>query len=1268
MDPSKMKVVDLRSELGALGLDTKGNKPALVERLKKALEAKTGKALPDTSILDTSTEDADEPATPRRVPAARTTRRSSSSRLAATPAKPLQAVREEPPEAIEEENRGSEQYSPSQEDSDSETPAKNSEPEISQPEPPAEVQKPVEEPVIKEDEKNSPVKANLASKESEPMETQEAPETVEDENAKVKSDDKEEMDQNVETKADEEEEYENDEDRDDEEDAEEKKKRELTEEEEWKDLNERLKVREQERLELERKQAEEDAKRLEEVSKDPVKLNRLRRKQQKKARWSNFYRAVEVTNELLALPEEPVKDKRETTDVKIAEPEIDENKITLSWYDSDLNQYVEVPALSGVVAQSDGAFAHAWAGARATHAVAAGRVCYEVRVGAVVTTTEITEKEPIGSGLRIGWSTTDSSLHLGDGEMSFGYESSGRAVHNSEFKEYGKTFTENDVVGAYLDLESSPCKMSYTLNGLELGVAHEFDKDALGDKALFPHILTKNTCYKVNFGYDKYNMLTKTKLVRTRLEIPVEQVLEERRRIEEEQQKQKEEAARKERERRDKEKKEREERQRKKKEERERVEREKKEKEDQAKKEKDEEEPMETEAGEKDKEKEKEPEKPDEENEKVEEPKENGEKVEESDEKEKDEAKPEPMEAEPSEAKTETEIKEEPDEAVEITEEQVLKGQVVLDKKIKFVIRYLVEEELDGTEACLVPGYVLISNADLVEGPTRPASIADCEVILMVGLPGAGKTHWVRQHVAAHPERRYNVLSTAALIDRMKVDCKPFRATYEGRWDAMVSKCAKCVLKLLEIAKGRRRNFILDQTNVYPSAQRRKLREFDGYRRVAVAIVTDDETYRDRHKRREEADGKEVPDPAIVDMKANFMLPEKCSWVDEVVFPELGAEAARAVLADYHREARAAGVTRDKDKRERSASQDLPPAKRHRSNDKGRHPPNDRRPRDFQRDREDRWGGGGGGGSRWGGGGGGRGGSRWGPREPRGPPMGGPNQSRFDRPWQSHGPPPPPRGDFGRGDRDNFRGGRGGQRPDRGGRGGGPPPNDRFGRDRPPRPNDRPDKRPHQPGGGNNGGGGGGGGWQRGAGPAPGAGPRHPLQRPALPHAQQRPNPKDGPNQNQNSNQQNPQGWNQWTGGWGGWGPNWGNQGQGWQNWGNWGNWNNPNQGGNQAQGQAQGGQGQGGKGQVQGQQQQQQQQQGQQQQWPANYTAQQWYQWQQWQQQQQQQGWPGYQQGNQPGTQQEQAQAWAQYYQMQNYAGNANAGANNAVTGGDKK
>lgn len=38
----------------------------------------------------------------------------------------------------------------------------------------------------------------------------------------------------------------------------------------------------------------------------------------------------------------------------------------------------------------------------------------------------------------------------GDNEFSFAYESTGRAVSGGEFKEYGKTFTEKDVIGAYV--------------------------------------------------------------------------------------------------------------------------------------------------------------------------------------------------------------------------------------------------------------------------------------------------------------------------------------------------------------------------------------------------------------------------------------------------------------------------------------------------------------------------------------------------------------------------------------------------------------------------------------------------------------------------------------------------------------------------------------------------------------------------------------------------------------------------------------------------
>lgn len=62
-------------------------------------------------------------------------------------------------------------------------------------------------------------------------------------------------------------------------------------------------------------------------------------------------------------------------------------RLYVGWYewvgavvadDSDLNQYLEVPGLNGVVPLSEGAFTHAWAGARGTHGVAQGRVLYEV--------------------------------------------------------------------------------------------------------------------------------------------------------------------------------------------------------------------------------------------------------------------------------------------------------------------------------------------------------------------------------------------------------------------------------------------------------------------------------------------------------------------------------------------------------------------------------------------------------------------------------------------------------------------------------------------------------------------------------------------------------------------------------------------------------------------------------------------------------------------------------------------------------------------------
>lgn len=46
------------------------------------------------------------------------------------------------------------------------------------------------------------------------------------------------------------------------------------------------------------------------------------------------------------------------------------------------------------------------------------------------------------------------------------------------------------------------------------------------------------------------------------------------------------------------------------------------------------------------------------------------------------------------------------------------------------------------------------------------------------------------------------------------------------------------------------------------------MREFNnGYKRTAVVIVPDETTYEERQRLREEKDGKDVPDGAVLEMK-----------------------------------------------------------------------------------------------------------------------------------------------------------------------------------------------------------------------------------------------------------------------------------------------------------------------------------------------------------------------------------------------------------------
>ena len=177
--------------------------------------------------------------------------------------------------------------------------------------------------------------------------------------------------------------------------------------------------------------------------------------------------------------------------------------------DSDLYLRIDPVTFTSAKPMSHEIFSLVWAGARANYGVRDGKVCYEVRLAEEINMnrSHAFRDEPFVRGFRVGFSMPHTKLVLGEDEHSFAYCESGRKALNSEFTEYGKTYQLDDVIGCYLDLESTPCTIKYTLNGEDLGVAFEFDKSILGEEgALFPHIVTKGYEFHVNFA-DNENLL-----------------------------------------------------------------------------------------------------------------------------------------------------------------------------------------------------------------------------------------------------------------------------------------------------------------------------------------------------------------------------------------------------------------------------------------------------------------------------------------------------------------------------------------------------------------------------------------------------------------------------------------------------------------------------------------------------------------------------------------------------------------------------------------
>ncbi|XP_033215687.1 heterogeneous nuclear ribonucleoprotein U-like protein 2 isoform X2 [Belonocnema kinseyi] len=485
------------------------------------------------------------------------------------------------------------------------------------------------------------------------------------------------------------------------------------------------------------------------------------------------------------------------------EPELDEAAVALSWYDSDLNLVIKKEDFFSATPMYSDGFGYVWAGARATYGFKTGKVFYEVKISENCPITLQDEENPYV--LRAGWSAVGTSMQLGEEPFSYGFDGTGKKSTNNEFSDYGETFSKDDIVGCYLDLSSDNVEISYTINGNNLGPAFTISKEELGDRALFPHILTKNSTFVCNFGQE-----------------------------------------------------------------------------------------------------------------------------------------------EPWRSST-------------------------------------------------LEGYTFVAKVDLndrVLGPQRPVKRDDCEILMLCGLPGAGKTTWAIKYAAEHPEKMYNILGTNTLIEKMKVMGLPRKTNHQGKWEVVIDKCSRAMTKLLDMAARRRRNYILDQNNVYPTAQKRKMRHFTGFQKKAIVIITSDEEFQVRSSKPEYPETK-CPENSIQEMKANFTAPVVGDSFTAVEYVELPEEEAKSLIEKYNKEAKEAGFGQQQEKKRSRFEK----ADHHRDGRNSRDGRDSRDSRDSRRsgyqdrNRNPAWRGGGGSGSSGGG---------WRDRNQRG---GGHRYSGSPSTWRGRGGP-----------------------------------------------------------------------------------------------------------------------------------------------------------------------------------------------------------------------------------------------------------------------
>jgi predicted kinase len=154
-------------------------------------------------------------------------------------------------------------------------------------------------------------------------------------------------------------------------------------------------------------------------------------------------------------------------------------------------------------------------------------------------------------------------------------------------------------------------------------------------------------------------------------------------------------------------------------------------------------------------------------------------------------------------------------------------------------------------------------------------------LIVMVGLPGSGKSTWINSMLES-TDSEYVVVSSDNVIEQL---AEVAGLDYNSGFDKFIGKATGIMKQNFREAVNKGKNIIWDQTNMSQKKRRGILKQVpDDYFKVAVVFELTEEELKNRLEQRRLDNGKTIPWGVVKNMANAYSPPTEAEGFDEIVF------------------------------------------------------------------------------------------------------------------------------------------------------------------------------------------------------------------------------------------------------------------------------------------------------------------------------------------------------------------------------------------------